>query len=411
MTKNISSIAVLIVAAGAGTRFYGDQPKQYSSLLGKPVLRWSIDTFARQQDIGQIFIAFHPDHRLLFEKATEGIHITPITAGGATRQETVRLALAAIKKIAKPDYILVHDAARPVLSDRLITDLCKTVRLENTAVIPALPVVDTLRRIFVDQESKSESRDNLFMVQTPQAFPFAALSELHEKHQGTAFTDDAGLFEKEGIKLAVITGERSNIKITHPQDMAAAEQYLSQQAQETRTGQGYDVHRLVPAKEDRKLVLGGIEIAHDYALEGHSDADVLLHAITDALLATIGAGDIGMHFSPKDPRWKNADSAKFLRHAADLVGQKNGLITHIDATLVCEEPKIGPYRERIRARIGEILSLPVERISLKATTTEGLGFTGRREGIAAQAIATVRLPFMYEQQQTVSEIIQHKEAV
>jgi 2-C-methyl-D-erythritol 4-phosphate cytidylyltransferase/2-C-methyl-D-erythritol 2,4-cyclodiphosphate synthase len=229
-------------------------------------------------------------------------------------------------------------------------------------------------------------------VQTPQAFKFSLILDLHRKNK-TAVTDDIALCETAGCKIAMTQGDRCNFKITHVDDFALMEQNLGSRCGDVRTGTGYDVHRLVAPAGSRKLMIGGIEIAHDKVLEGHSDADVALHAITDALLGAICDGDIGMHFSPKDARWKGADSATFLRHAGGLTAKQGGIISHVDVTIICEAPKIGPHRDKIRTRIGEILNLPVNRVSVKATTTEGLGFTGRGEGIAAEAVATVRLPF------------------
>lgn len=388
-------IAVLIVAAGKGERFRQDMPKQYASLLGRPVLRWSLETLSRHPRIDDVYVAIHPDHAAAFAKASEGFAVTDTFNGGKTRQETVRLALEQIAQRGgrKPDYILVHDSARPALSaalvDRLLAPLAHA---QAEAVIPALAVVDTVRRIS-GTDINSEDRSGLVTVQTPQAFDFTTLYHLHRKHANNHVTDDAGLFELEGLAMKLVEGERDNFKITHAADLQEMEHILAQRLGDIRVGNGYDVHRLVPPQNGRKLLIGGVEIPHDMVLDGHSDADVALHAITDALLGAIGAGDIGQHFSPKDDRWKNADSAQFLQHAQSMVLARGGMVGHVDVTVICEAPKIGPHRDAMRARIAALLSLPQSRVSVKATTTEELGFEGRREGIAAQATATVRLPF------------------
>lgn len=393
MDDHPATIAAIIVAAGSGARFgEGGTPKQYQPLLGKSVLRWSIDAFLAA-GIRNIHVVINPEHLPYFEQSVAGLKLPPPIIGGDTRQQSVLRGLETISHIAKPDYVLIHDAARPAITPDMIERICHDMIAAKAAVIPALPVVDTLRRIDADT-FKTERRDSLFAVQTPQAFPFAKLLDLHRAHKNDKVTDDAALFEMVGLKIHTIDGVRGNFKITHAQDLAEMEATLSSRYADIRTGQGYDVHKFMPRGDDgRCLMVGGIEIAHDKILEGHSDADVALHAITDALLATICDGDIGMHFSPKDARWKNADSAKFLDHAASLIRNAGGIINHIDVTIICEEPKIGPHRDAIRARIAEILCLPFTRVSVKATTTEGLGFTGRREGMAAQSIVTVRLPF------------------
>lgn len=397
MDNNNPSITALIVAAGSGTRFgVGGVPKQYVPLLGKPLLRWSIDAFVRHPAITNIAVVIHPDHQMLFETATAGMDIQAIH-GGTTRQQSVRLGLEACAHKNKTDFVLIHDAARPCLSADMISAICGALINGAIAVMPALPVTDTIRRLDDADRFSTEDRSGLFTVQTPQAFAFDLIHDLHQKMQDQALTDDIALVEKSGGKIDMIAGDSKNIKVTYADSLALAAQYLAESRTDIRTGKGYDVHRLVPPRDaDHKLIIGGIVIPHEKSLEGHSDADVGLHAITDALLGTIGDGDIGMHFSPKDARWKNADSAAFLKHAAGLITAQNGIITHVDLTVICETPKIGPHREAMRTRIAEILNLAPARVSIKATTTEGLGFTGRGEGIAAEAIATVRLPFTAE---------------
>lgn len=387
MDNKNPNIAVLIVAAGSGERFGAGVPKQYQPLLGRPILNWSVDIFSQHPDIKSVYVAIHPDHAERFTAPVPGI---TILHGGGTRQQSVLKGLEEIAKRDKPDHILIHDAARPGLSCDLITNICDALK-NNDAVIPGLAVTDTVKRAS-GGSVKTESRDNLYAIQTPQAFKFDTIFALHRLHADKSLTDDAALCEIAGPSVKIIAGEKGNFKVTHPEDLALMEQSIAARCGDIRTGTGYDVHKLVE-QTSRKLMICGIDLQHTHVLEGHSDADVGLHAITDALLATICDGDIGMHFKPTDARWKNADSAKFLRHAADLITAQGGIISHVDVTIICEAPKIGPHRDAMRARIGEILALPLNRVSVKATTTEGLGFTGRREGIAAEAVATVRLPF------------------
>lgn len=393
MAHSNHGFSCLVVAAGSGTRFGGEMAKQYAPLLGKSVLRHSLDLLLAFFPKDKIRVAIDPGHAAHYAAATEGLGLLPPLLGGRTRQETVRNALTAFA--GEDGHILIHDAARPCLSASMLSRLCDAAASGHAAIVPVLPVTDTARRLLSDGSTKTEDRTGLFLMQTPQAFHLPALHRLHEKHADKNATDDACLFELDSMSLHFIAGERDNIKITLPEDLATAESILSGRHGDIRTGQGYDVHRLVPAPADgsRKLFICGVEIPHGFVLEGHSDADVGLHALTDALLGAAGDGDIGQHFSPQDPRWKNADSAKFLRHAADIVMAQGGIISHVDITLVCEAPKISPHRDTMRARVAEILQLPPSRVSIKATTTEGLGFTGRREGIAAQAVATIRLPF------------------
>ncbi|MEZ0223580.1 MAG: bifunctional 2-C-methyl-D-erythritol 4-phosphate cytidylyltransferase/2-C-methyl-D-erythritol 2,4-cyclodiphosphate synthase [Alphaproteobacteria bacterium] len=383
-------IAALIVAAGTGERFGGGLPKQYLPLLGRPVLTWSMETFLQHSDISDVRVVIHPDHAVLYKQAAEGLKISAPVTGGKSRQDSVLKGLEALAA-SKPDYVLIHDAARPGITPDLITGICETLKGAE-AVVPGLPVTDTVRRVTGDT-AKTENRDGLYTMQTPQGFKFSLILDLHRKHREAPVTDDAALCELAGHKVIIAPGDKANVKMTHADDLALMEQALAARCGDVRTGTGYDVHRLVDPVAGRKLMLCGIEVPHDQVLDGHSDADVALHALTDALLGTICDGDIGTHFSPKDARWKGADSATFLKHAAGLIQAQGGIISHVDVTIICEAPKIGPHRDKMRARMAEILSLPLSRVSLKATTTEGLGFTGRKEGIAAEAVATVRLPF------------------
>lgn len=393
--NNKDAHTILIIAAGSGERFGGGLPKQYMPLLGQTVLRRSIEAF-RRSGFRNIRVVIHPDHQAYYASAVAGLTLPPPVTGGGTRQESVRLGLEALAGEGQPPaYVWMHDAARPAVSPELVGTVEQALATD-AAVVPGLAVTDTLRRK-LPGGTRTESREGLYAMQTPQAFRFAEILALHEKYRGQPVTDDAALCELAGLPVRIVEGDARNIKITHAADLPRMEQSIAAARADIRTGKGYDVHRLVPPPADgsRPLLICGIEVPHSAVLEGHSDADVGLHAVTDALLATICDGDIGMHFSPKDDRWKGADSAVFLRHAAQLVADRGGVITHVDVTVICEAPKIGPHRDNMRTRIGEILSLPLQRVSVKATTTEGLGFTGRREGIAAEAICTVRLPFAY----------------
>lgn len=376
-------IAAIVVAAGRGERFGAPVPKQFLPLLGKSVLQHSLDLLASHPRLSYVLPVLHPDHI--------NASSLPAIAGGLTRAESVLRGLRHLSlQPDKPDYVLIHDGARPCLTTDLVDRVIDAL-YNHPCVVPAIALTDTLRR-----DSSTVERRDLYAIQTPQGFHFDKILALAEKNAvaNQELTDDAGLFEAIGISPHRVAGERDNLKITHPDDLRHAEMYLSSRTGDVRCASGYDVHRLIPKdKDNRKLMIGGVAIAHDYVLEGHSDADVALHALTDALLGTVGAGDIGQHFSPKDPRWKNADSLDFLRHAASLVTSRGGLVAHADVTIICEEPKISPHRDAMRKIIADNLFVDIARVSVKATTTEGLGFTGRREGIAAHATATVRLPF------------------
>jgi 2-C-methyl-D-erythritol 4-phosphate cytidylyltransferase/2-C-methyl-D-erythritol 2,4-cyclodiphosphate synthase len=318
-------------------------------------------------------------------EATDGLALGAPIFGGATRQESVRNGLEAIAA-ASPDRVLIHDAARPFVSAALIARVTQALERVDAAA-PFLPVTDTLRMASPDGYVPL-SRDNLVRAQTPQGFRFDAILEAHRRFAAEEVTDDVALAERAGLSFAAVLGEESNLKVTTPDDFSLAER-LARGASETRTGTGFDVHRFAPGDH---VWLCGIKVPHQLSLEGHSDADVGLHALTDAILGAIGAGDIGMHFPPTDERWRGAPSHRFLGHALALLRERGGEVVHVDVTLICERPKIGPHRDAMRAKIAEILEVVATRVSVKATTTEGLGFTGRGEGIAAQAIATIRLP-------------------
>ena len=383
----MSGVAVLVVAAGKGERAGGSMPKQYAPLLGKPILRWTLETFTRHPRVSAIQVAIGADQNEPYAESVLGLNVLPPISGGATRQESVRLGLEALANSA-PDIVLIQDGARPLASAKLIDGVIAALESGADAAVPLLAVADTLKRN-EDGKWTTVSREGLHRAQTPQGFKFAKILRAHRRFAGQEVTDDMALAELAGLHIEAVAGEDGNMKVTTPEDFALAEAHLRARLGESRTGMGYDVHRFVPGDH---VWLCGVKVPHDHALEGHSDADAGLHALTDAILGAIGEGDIGQHFPPSDERWRGAPSWKFLDHAAFLVRDKGGAIAHCDVTIVCERPKVGPHREAMRARIAEILKLDPSRVSVKATTTEGLGFEGRREGLAAQAIATVRLP-------------------
>lgn len=376
--------AALLVAAGSGTRAGGSVPKQYAPLGGKPLLAYAHQALSSHAKIDAVLTVIGQGQEALLVGALGPI---PFVIGGATRRDSVRNGLEALAADGFT-HVLIHDAARPFLPARVIDDLLTSLAAESGA-IPALPVADTLVRGEGARVGDTVARDGLYRVQTPQAFAFDAILDAHRHWPAQQeATDDAQMLRAAGGQVALVPGDPMLEKITHPADFAAAEARLAS-TMRVRTATGYDVHRFAEGEE---LWLGGVRIPHSKGLSGHSDADVALHAITDALLGTIGAGDIGMHFPPSDPQWRGAASARFLEHAAALVAAEGGVLDFIDLTLICEAPKIGPHREAIRASIAAILGLDPGQVSVKATTTERLGFTGRGEGMAAQAVATVRVP-------------------
>lgn len=376
----------LIVAAGKGERAGGGLPKQFAMLGGKAVVAHSVDALLAHAGVDAVLVVTGADQMDALAAALGDRPILPPVAGGVTRRESVRAGLEAIAAAGGAARVLVHDAARPLLGSAVIDRLLAALDAQAGA-IPALPVADTLARGGA-MLGEIAPREGLVRVQTPQAFRFDVVLAAHRGWDAAIeATDDAQMVRAAGQDVALVMGDPMLEKITAPQDFATAEARLAARAS-IRTAMGYDVHRLVAGEA---LWLGGVLIPHDKGLAGHSDADVALHALTDALLGTIGAGDIGMHFPPSDPQWRGVSSDRFLEHAAALVAQAGGTIEHADVTIICEAPKIGPYRDAMRNRIAALLRVDMARISIKATTTERLGFTGRGEGIAAQAVATVRL--------------------
>ena len=387
--------AVVIVAAGKGVRASaaGNRPKQYLTVGGKPVLQRTLEAFLAHDGIDFVLPVIDSSHQDDFEelRAQIGTHPKLLSPayGGASRQASVLAGLRGLQDL-KADNVLIHDAARPFVSNEIITRTLQSLQSESACLV-AIPVSDTLKAEQNGHVARTIDRKELWRAQTPQGFHYGIILNAHEKAASEGrddFTDDAALAEWQGHNVALVTGSERNIKLTRTEDFDLAERltWASGAAYETRTGTGYDVHAFAPGDA---VILCGVHIPHEAKLAGHSDADVGLHALTDALLGVIGSGDIGSHFPPGDPQWKDADSSVFLRHAASLVTEAGGRIVNADVTLICERPKIGPHREAMRERIAKIMGVDPSRIGIKATTTEGLGFTGRREGKAAMASVAV----------------------
>ncbi|MBL9010223.1 MAG: bifunctional 2-C-methyl-D-erythritol 4-phosphate cytidylyltransferase/2-C-methyl-D-erythritol 2,4-cyclodiphosphate synthase [Alphaproteobacteria bacterium] len=385
-------IAVLVVAAGTGSRAGEGLPKQYRLLGGQSVLSRTLAAFRTALPDAPIQVVVSPDHAPLIADLTARFRLLPPTRGGASRQESVRFGLRALAHQA-PAMVLVHDAARPFVSPDLIRNIVDALADDPDidGVAPALAIADSIKKCTDDGAVvASIPRAGLWRMQTPQAFRFNAIYEAHEAAATDPdLTDDFAVAEAAGLRLRVIPGDDRNFKLTTVEDFRRAEAQLMLELGDIRTGQGFDVHAVGPGDH---VMLCGVRIDHNAGLIGHSDADVGLHALTDAILGCAGAGDIGAHFPPSDPKWKGASSDLFLAHAARLVEEKGGVVAHVDVTLVCEAPKIAPHRGAMIGRIADILGIAADRVSVKATTTERLGFAGRGEGIAALATATVRLP-------------------
>ena len=389
LPANKPTIAVIIVAAGRGSRAGSEHgPKQYRMIGGKSVLNRSMSAFTAHPHVDHIITVIHADDGAIYEASAPGSgKILPPVHGGKTRQASVFAGLQALSEI-NPDRVLIHDAARPFVDAGTMGRVIAAIG-ENCGALPAIAVADTLKRVEQGIVTDTIDRAQLYGAQTPQGFPYSGILAAHEKAANagrTDFTDDTALAQWEGMKIQVVEGASANQKLTTNEDILRADQTMNSQIPDIRTGHGYDVHALEPGSSVR---LCGIDIAHTASLKGHSDADVGLHALTDALLGTIGDGDIGSHFPPSDPQWNGASSDRFLRHAVNLVHAAGGTITHLDTTIICEAPMIGPHREKMRAEIARICDLDVSRISVKATTNERIGFIGREEGIAALATATV----------------------
>jgi 2-C-methyl-D-erythritol 4-phosphate cytidylyltransferase/2-C-methyl-D-erythritol 2,4-cyclodiphosphate synthase len=391
------SVAAIIVAAGRGSRAGEGVSKPYRSLGGQAVIARTLRAFLAHPAIDAVLPVIHPDDRALYDRISarlEGGALQPPAYGGRTRQISVLNGLEALVP-RSPAIVVIHDAARPFVTADLIADAVAAARRTGAAV-PGCAVTDTMK--LVDERNAvvaTPDRARLRAIQTPQAFRFGALLDAHRRAASAGldgFTDDGALAEWAGLSVEVFEGDPNNCKLTLPADFAAAARRLGQEiAHVIRLGIGFDVHAFT---EGDHVWLGGLRVLHSRGVRAHSDGDVILHALTDAILGALADGDIGVHFPPDDPRWRGASSDRFLAHAADKVRSRGGLIDHLDATLLCESPRLSPHREAMRARIAEIAGIRVDQVSLKATTTEGIGFTGRGEGLAAQAAATVRLPVM-----------------
>jgi 2-C-methyl-D-erythritol 4-phosphate cytidylyltransferase/2-C-methyl-D-erythritol 2,4-cyclodiphosphate synthase len=386
--------AVLILAAGSGSRVGGALAKQYQLIAGKPLLRHTLEAFCGHPAIGSVQVVISSADDARFKAVASELDVRPPVTGGATRQESGRLGLESFAD-APPHNVLIHDAARPFVSPSLIEAVVAGLE-HHRGAIPAMPVTETLKRAPTGLIAGTVDRDGLWAAQTPQGFRYGLIREAHSRAAAAGlahFTDDAAVAEWAGIEVAVVPGEQANVKLTTSEDLRAADQRLTrdrlQRCPDVRVGQGYDVHAFEPGDG---VVLCGISIPHHARLAGHSDADAPMHALTDALLGSIGEGDIGTHFPPSEMQWKNAASAIFLRHAVGLVEKRGGFIANADITIICEAPRIAPHLPAMRANLSTILKLSPDRLAIKATTSEALGFIGRGEGLAAFAIATVRLP-------------------
>jgi 2-C-methyl-D-erythritol 4-phosphate cytidylyltransferase/2-C-methyl-D-erythritol 2,4-cyclodiphosphate synthase len=393
----MSKVAAVVVAGGSGLRAGGEIPKQFREIAGQPVTARALSALLKSEGVGFIQPVIRRDDRDLFLRTASALKadstrlLAPVY-GGTTRQASVRAGLEALEA-HNPDIVLIHDAARPFVSGALIARAIAAAQ-KSGAAVPGLPVTDTIKSIDANGViDKTLDRGALRSIQTPQAFVFKPLIEAHRRalqHGREDFTDDAALVEWAGMKVSIFEGEPENIKITNPDDFARAEAAQLAQLGDVRTGTGIDVHAFGPGDH---VIIGSLKLPHTQALTGHSDADVALHALVDAILGALADGDIGSHFPPSDPQWKGASSDRFLAFAVERVKTRGGIIAHLDLTIVCEAPKIGPHRDAIRANIARIAGIDVGRVGIKATTSERLGFTGRGEGIVAYATATVRLPW------------------
>jgi 2-C-methyl-D-erythritol 4-phosphate cytidylyltransferase / 2-C-methyl-D-erythritol 2,4-cyclodiphosphate synthase len=385
-------VAAVVVAGGRGLRAGGETPKQYRAIAGVPVIRSSLALFALHPEIGAVQPVIHGDDVDAFARASAGLGVLPPVPGGATRQGSVRAGLEALAPL-NPEIVLIHDAARPFASAALVSRAVAAAAATKAAV-PALAVSDTVKQVDAGgRVTATLDRSQPVTVQTPQAFAFPLLREAHRRATEagrTDFTDDAALAEWVGIAVSVFAGEPANVKLTTPEDFARAEAAHLSALADVRTGSGFDVHAF---GDGDHVMLGGVRIPHTRGVVGHSDADVAMHALTDAVLGALAEGDIGHHFPPSDPQWRGASSDRFLAFACERVRARAGMIAHLDVTVVCEAPRIGPHRDTMRARIAEIAGIALDRVAIKATTSEALGFTGRREGIVAMATATIRLPW------------------
>ncbi len=391
---NPPTAAAIVVAAGRGLRAGPGGPKQYRMLAGEPVIARAMAPFCRHPAIGAVQPVRNPDDAEIFDQALQGLTYRPAVSGGATRQASVRAGLEALAAAgAPPDVVLIHDAARPFVSAAVISRAIEAAG-RTGAALPVVPVTDTIKQVTPSGDvGATPDRATLRSAQTPQAFRFDLILEAHRRaaREGREdFTDDAALAEWAGLTVATFEGDVANMKLTTPEDFAREEARLGAALGDIRTGTGYDVHAF---GDGDHLMLCGVRVPYHRGFLAHSDGDVGLHALVDAILGALADGDIGSHFPPSDPQWKGAASDRFVAYAMGKVAERGGRVAHLEVTMICEAPKIGPLREAMRERIAEITGLPVGRVAVKATTSERLGFTGRQEGIAATASATIRLPW------------------
>jgi 2-C-methyl-D-erythritol 4-phosphate cytidylyltransferase / 2-C-methyl-D-erythritol 2,4-cyclodiphosphate synthase len=390
---SMAKVAAVVVAAGRGYRAGGDMPKQYRAIAGEPVIRPTLTAFLRHPQVDAVQPVIHPDDTDAFRAATAGLdNLLPPVPGGATRQASVRAGLEALRAAA-PELVLIHDAARPFLSGELISRAIAAAK-QHGAAVPAIAITDTVKQIDTqDMISETLDRSRLRMVQTPQAFAYDLIVAFHGRAAAAGredFTDDAALAEWAGHRVNAFSGESTNVKLTTNDDFERAEALRLAALADIRIGNGFDVHAF---GDGDHVMLGGVRIPHAQGVTGHSDADVALHALVDAILGALAEGDIGVHFPPSDPQWRGASSDRFLAFACERVRARSGMIAHLDVTIVCETPRVGPHRDAMRTRIAAIAGIPVGRVAVKATTSEKMGFTGRGEGLVAMATATVRLPW------------------
>jgi len=380
----------LIVAAGSGQRAKQDLPKQYTRIGDKTILALTLEKFINHPLVDQVMVVIGKGQEELFKQSLQDLNgEIDWCTGGDTRQKSVFEGLKHLS-VAPPDKVLIHDGARPFVSPELIERVVQSLE-SNKAALPALVLNDTIKRLERGHSLQTINRETLFRAQTPQGFDFAEILNAHKRadlEKEHIFTDDASIAEWENIDVQIVEGSSENYKITTAEDITRASMTNSHGIPDIRCGDGFDVHKFGPGDF---VTLCGIKIPHEQSLIGHSDADVALHALTDALLGAIASGDIGSHFPPSDPQWKNQSSDMFLAHTCKLIADKQGTILNMDVTIICEQPKIGPLRDQMRHRIAEITHTEISRISVKATTTEGLGFTGRKEGIAARASVSIYL--------------------
>ncbi len=375
-------VAAILVAAGSGSRFGAAAPKQFVSIAGRPVVRWAAEAL-----LPHVTLLQPVGDAAALSEVLSGLDLLPAVPGGATRQDSVRAGLEALVPHA-PDIVLVHDAARPFVPHGTVPALLAALERHRGA-IPAVPVADTLKRVVDGVIEATVARKNLYRAQTPQAFHYETLLALHRAPTRPEATDDAWLLEQAGLQVALVAGHEENVKLTFASDAARLERTLAQ-TMVPRVGTGFDVHA---TKAGRPMILCGVTVPCEVGLDGHSDADVGIHALCDAIYGALAEGDIGRHFPPTEGAWKDADSARFLRHAADRIAARGGVLANADVTLICERPKITPHAPAMMARLADLLGVPVERVSVKATTTERLGFPGRGEGVAAQAAVSVLVPW------------------